>query len=59
MALMNRRLNANIETVFMMPGQEHTFLSSTIVKEVFSFGGSVKGLVPRAIEEALLKKFNR
>lgn len=59
MALMNRRLNANIEAVFMMPGQEHTFLSSTIVKEVFSFGGSVKGLVPRTVEKALNKKFNR
>lgn len=59
MALMNRRLNANIETVFMMPDQEFIFLSSTIVKEVVSFGGSVKGLVPKAVEEALNKKFNR
>jgi len=59
MALMNRRLNANIETVFLMPSQEYTFLSSTIVKEVFSFGGSVKGLVPAVVERALTKKFNR
>ncbi len=59
MALMNRRLNANIETVFMMPSQEYTFLSSTIVKEVVSFGGSIKGLVPEAVENALHKKFNR
>jgi len=59
MALMNRRLNVNIETVFMMPDQEYIFLSSTIVKEVLSFGGSVKGLVPKAVEEALNKKFNR
>lgn len=56
MALMNRRLNANIETVFMMPSEEYTFLSSTIVKEVASFGGSVKGLVPDAVEKALRKK---
>jgi pantetheine-phosphate adenylyltransferase len=56
MALMNRRLNANIETVFMMPSEEYTFLSSTIVKEVASFGGSLKGLVPDAVEKALKKK---
>jgi pantetheine-phosphate adenylyltransferase len=59
MALMNRRLNANIETVFMMPSQEYTFLSSTLVKEVASFGGSVKGLVPGVVERALKKKFKK
>ena len=59
MALMNRRLNSNIETVFMMPDQEYIFLSSTIVKEVISFGGSVTGLVPEAVEIALNKKFNK
>ncbi|GBE04210.1 MAG TPA: pantetheine-phosphate adenylyltransferase [Nitrospirae bacterium] len=59
MALMNRRLNANIETVFMMPDQEYIFLSSTIVKEVLSFGGSVKGLVPQAVEKAINKKIYR
>jgi len=59
MALMNRRLNASIETVFMMPSQEYTFLSSTLVKEVASFGGSVKGLVPPVVERALKKKFKK
>ncbi len=59
MALMNRRLNANIETVFMMPSEEHTFLSSTLVKEVASFGGSIKGLVPKVVERALIKKFKK
>jgi pantetheine-phosphate adenylyltransferase len=57
MALMNRRLDADIETVFMMPSEEYTFLSSTIIKEVASFGGSVKGLVPEVIERALREKF--
>jgi len=57
MALMNRRLDASIETVFMMPSEEYTFLSSTLVKEIASFGGSVKGLVPEAVEKALKKKF--
>jgi pantetheine-phosphate adenylyltransferase len=57
MALMNRRLGADIETVFMMPSEEYTFLSSTMVKEVASFGGEVKGLVPRVVEKALKEKF--
>lgn len=56
MALMNRRLNTNIETVFMMPSEEYSFLTSTIVKEVASFGGSVKNLVPNVVEKALRDK---
>ncbi|MBI5740195.1 MAG: pantetheine-phosphate adenylyltransferase [Nitrospirae bacterium] len=59
MALMNRRLDSNIETVFMMPSEEYTLLSSTLVKEVASFGGSVKGLVPEVVEKALKEKFKR
>jgi pantetheine-phosphate adenylyltransferase len=57
MALMNRRLDMNIETVFMMPSEEFSFLTSTIVKEVASFGGSVKGLVPEVVDAALKEKF--
>jgi pantetheine-phosphate adenylyltransferase len=57
MALMNRRLDMNIETVFMMPSEEFSFLTSTIVKEVASFRGSVKGLVPDVVENALNDKF--
>lgn len=56
-ALMNRRLDMNIETVFMMPSEEYSFLTSTIVKEVASFGGSVKELVPEAVEKAIREKF--
>jgi len=56
-ALMNRRLNHSIETVFMMPSEEYTFLTSSIIKEVTSFGGSVKGFVPEKVEEALREKF--
>ncbi len=59
MALMNRRLDLKIETVFMMPSEEYSFLTSTVVKEVASFGGSVKGLVPEAVENALRRKFKR
>lgn len=58
MALMNRRLDSEIETIFMMPSEEYTFLSSTLAKEVASFGGDVKGLVPEAVEKALKKKFS-
>jgi pantetheine-phosphate adenylyltransferase len=56
MALMNRKLSDQIETVFMMPSHEYTFLSSTLVKEVAFFGGSLKELVPAAVERALKKK---
>lgn len=58
MALMNRRLNSDVETVFMMPSEEYTFLTSTIVKEVASFGGSTDGLVPENVREALKQKFS-
>ncbi len=59
MALMNRSLDQNIETVFMMPSVEYTFLTSTIVREAASFGGSIKGLVPKNVERALIKKFRK
>lgn len=58
MALMNRRLSG-VETVFLTPPDEYSFLSSTMVKEVASFGGPVKGLVPRKVAEALRKKFRQ
>jgi pantetheine-phosphate adenylyltransferase len=59
MALMNRRLNADIETVFMMPSGEYVFLTSTMVKEVASFGGDISGLVPGPVEKALKEKFKK
>lgn len=59
MALMNRRLDLKIETVFMMPSEEYSFLTSTMVKEVVSFGGSVRGLVPEIVGKALRSKFKR
>lgn len=57
MAHMNRRLDTNIETVFMMPSEDYSFLTSSIVKEIASLGGSVKGLVPVEVERALMEKF--
>ncbi len=57
MALMNRRLAPRIETVFMMPNRDYTYLSSHLVKEIAFLGGSVKGLVPAAVARALRKKY--
>ncbi len=57
MALMNRRLNDTIETVFMMPSEEYSYITSTIIKEVASFGGRVDGLVSSSVYEALKQKF--
>ena len=56
MALMNRRLNVRIETVFMMPAEQYTYISSRLIKEVFSLGGRVHGLVPELVEQRLREK---
>src|SRR3989440_497542 len=56
MALMNRRLGPNIETVFMMPAEQYTYISSRLIKEVFSLGGQVHGLVPEIVESRLKGK---
>lgn len=56
MALMNRRLNPDVETVFMMPAEPYTYVSSRLVKEVVALGGTVHGLVPEIVEERLREK---
>jgi pantetheine-phosphate adenylyltransferase len=56
MALMNQRLNPKIETVFMMPAEQYTYISSRLIKEVFALGGRVQGLVPELVEERLRDK---
>ena len=56
MALMNRRLGPDIETVFMMPAEQYTYVSSRLIKEVFALGGPVAGLVPEMVEERLREK---
>jgi len=56
MALMNRKLNPDVETVFMMPTQPYTYVSSRLVKEVVALGGSVHGLVPESVEKRLREK---
>jgi len=57
MALMNRRLDEDIETVFLMPSEEYSFITSTIVKEAASYGGNVSSLVPKIVVQKLKKKF--
>ena len=59
MALMNRRLDDGIETVFLMPAESYSYLSSRLVKEVYLLGGSVCGLVPPLVEVALAGKVKR
>jgi pantetheine-phosphate adenylyltransferase len=58
MALMNRRLEPSIETVFMMPAETYSYVSSRLVKEVFQLGGELKGLVPPLVEERMKQKMS-
>jgi pantetheine-phosphate adenylyltransferase len=56
MALMNRELAHTIETVFMMPAAQYSFISSRLIKEVFALGGKVHGLVPELVEKRLQER---
>jgi pantetheine-phosphate adenylyltransferase len=57
MALMNRRLSPNVETVFMIPAESYSFLSSKLVKEIALHGGDIHGLVPEDVSVRLHRKF--
>jgi pantetheine-phosphate adenylyltransferase len=59
MALMNRRLSPDVETVFMMPAEQYTYISSRLIKEVVALGGKVVGLVPEVVERRLREKHGR
>jgi pantetheine-phosphate adenylyltransferase len=56
MALMNRKLEPRLETVFMLPGLSYSYLSSKLVREIAQLGASLKGLVPPIVEERLRAK---
>lgn len=56
MALMNRRLEPQIETVFLMAAEDYSYVSSNLIKQVFTLGGRVEGLVPKLIEEKMREK---
>lgn len=57
LALMNKKLNPNVETVFLMTGQKYSFISSSIIKDVASLGGSINGLVPSSVEKRIVEKY--
>jgi len=59
MALMNRRIDSEVETVFLMPNEDYSFLTSTIVKEIASLGGPISSLVHPVVEKALVKHFGQ
>ena len=56
MALMNRRLEPGVETVFLMAGEAYSYISSRLIKEVFKLGGSIDGLVPKLVEQRMRDK---
>jgi pantetheine-phosphate adenylyltransferase len=58
MALMNRKLHPELETVFMMPAEQYSYLSSRLVREVAQLGGAIHGLVPAVVEERLRQKLD-
>ena len=57
MSLMNKKLDHNIDTIFLMPDEKYTYISSSIVKEVASLGGNIKDYVPNSVLKALNKKY--
>jgi pantetheine-phosphate adenylyltransferase len=59
MALMNRRLSNKVETVFMLPAETYSYLSSRLVKEIAALGGSINGLVPADVERRLIDKLRK
>lgn len=59
LALMNRRLNRDIQSVFLMTDYKWFYMSSSLIKEVASLGGDIKGMVPKFVAERLIDKFNR
>jgi pantetheine-phosphate adenylyltransferase len=59
MALMNRKLRDTVETVFMMPHENYTYISSRLIKEVASFGASVTGMVPPLVEKRLVERLTK
>ena len=58
MALTNRKLAANVETIFMMPSEQYSYLSSKLIKEAASLGADLKGFVPRFVEKKIKEKLN-
>jgi pantetheine-phosphate adenylyltransferase len=59
MALMNRKIEPRIETIFFVPSESYSFLSSKLVKEIYMLGGEVGSMVPKIVDQKLKGKFRR
>ncbi|MBC8385695.1 MAG: pantetheine-phosphate adenylyltransferase [Candidatus Cloacimonetes bacterium] len=59
LALMNKKLQEDIDTVFFVPANEYLYLSSTIIRQIVSLGGDVKDMIPECVEQVLLKKHGK
>ncbi len=59
LSLMNRKLDKNIETIFIIPDESYTYLSSSLVKEIYKLQGNIKELVPKVVEKYLKQKFKK
>ena len=59
LALMNKKINPEVETVFLMTGQQYSFISSSIIKDVASLGGCISGLVPPSVEKRIFAKYEK
>ncbi len=59
MALTNRKIAGNIETIFLMPSEKYSFISSTLVREIAKYGGEIKDFVPAEAEKVILAKFKK
>ncbi len=59
MALMNKKLSEEVETLFLMTSNKHSYLSSSIIKEVAHFGGCIEGLVPEVVKQRILNKLQK
>ncbi len=59
MAMMNRHLDGQIKTMFMVPHEDYTYLSSSLIKDIYELGGTVTGMVPAEVEEQLREHFTR
>jgi pantetheine-phosphate adenylyltransferase len=59
MALMNRKLDDKIETVFLMPNEIYSYVSSSVIKEIASYGGNINGLVPDIVKNKINAKLNK
>jgi len=59
LALMNKKLNAEVNTIFLVPDSKYLYLSSTMIRQIVKLGGNIKDLIPECVEQALIKKMRK